>query len=103
MNRRIIITGKNNELPREVFSRPMSSPLQGSSHTRNCDMGFSSGTRPDAVAVRSDRRACNPSAAAPHARSAAVEDVRDPYFWLDMTAILLIGCGTVGLLTAVLI
>ena len=100
--RTFIHTGKNSELPREVFSRPAARSLQGSS-LPNCGTGFSSGSTPVAVAVRSDRRPAEPL---DRVRGAPrpVEDLRDdPFFWWDIAAIFLIGCGTVGLLTVALL
>ncbi len=99
--RTFVHTGKNSELPREVFSRPAANrPRVLPFSSGNCAAGLSSGTKPVAVAVRSDRRPADVDRASCRG---PVDDTHDPYFWLDMTAIVLIGCGTVGLLTAVLI
>ena len=84
-----------------VSARPASNrprallPAPGS----NCAAGFSSGNKPDAVARRFPRRTPADLGRASH----PVEDARDPFFWADIAGIFLIGCGTVAVMTAVLI
>ncbi|MEN6302220.1 MAG: hypothetical protein ABFD96_05805 [Armatimonadia bacterium] len=94
--KRLIITGKNSQVPREAFSRPVSNrPRVLPFSSSNCDTGLSSGHMPDTAAGGTRR----PKPVVE--RSASTLD--DRYFWLDVCVIFAIGMATVALMTAMLL